>query len=648
MRKSIILAFLAVLLLFVMAIVAAVLGWSTSAFIFNNLAILLSFFTIIFVIRTYAIREWRLITQNQQDAKLMSDRVSKSIARFRKQLARSEKGTVAQEAILRDYQEKFNTLERRLNDLAIDLKFRVHQVAPADPNKIASGNYARSLPKMHKVLVINFDETLQTIINSNHPVVFDEEFFASDLWPDRPNSTQRLNLANYQAFLQLPSDISVEIMFHLDLPSEASRLFDKYNVVIILQAPNSKSKATILKILTELQHRPTKARVVFGTEMTWFKELDQGHFTNDHIREIYTQHTLLRHTARTDIRAYSNSDFDNSTIQEFELGLDTEVVAPKTSISERDHILFVKAPEGRSTKNNEAIYEIRRKIEEDLTLNHLNITVLAPPYSTTEYWDLLQRTRYLIFTSNGETFSYVLNDAKAAGTIAFFPDHMYENRSGNVIVDNYPGMPGRYMDVDDLLAQLRELETDSSFRAAHSKLGREYVEELFSLQSLTQNWSKIIRDESLNRHAILLLDTATAQTEMSLAKIAQTAIEHKCQYVLPYLNRLVNLPSEPRLRRGLQAKGIALVRDCFHLKGTSLYYRESTGPQRANGPKKLESTHIPKAELLKFWRILIRVNKLSRVVTNLPANHEVVQLLQQLTYRENSKFPYNNVVIEHI
>lgn len=476
------------------------------------------------------------------------------------------------------------------------------------------------------VLIINFDGSLQRIIDSDPDVIFDEAFFASEIWPDRPNSTQRLNLVNYQAFRSLREKIDLDIKFHLDLPTAVSQLFDNYSIVVVMQAPNEKSKASVNKILESIEGRPTRARVIFGTEVSWFADLERGNFTRDHIKAVYARHTLLRHTARTDVRAYRDEDLDNAVIQEFEIGIDCDLIKPRASISERNRILFVKAPEGRSTKNNAAVEQIISELEKIPALDPLKLTVLEPPYSTLDYWRLLQQSRYLVFTSAGETFSYVLNDAKAAGVIGFFPARMYENRSGAVVVDSYPNMPGRYASIPQLIETILELELDHSRLERKGVEQRRYVLQNFSVPKIAENWLNLFQDKPLNNNRILFLNLMDSQ--LTLDEALGLCEAYDCQFLLLYLNHGTgDLPDwgyswlDPN-------HGVSIIRDFAYQTGGQL--RRSRGddgnPVSDNTGTLLKN--ISAEETVRFWRILTRVNKIGNIVTNLNPNDTVIELIR--------------------
>lgn len=502
--------------------------------------------------------------------------------------------------------------------------------------------------RSHKpTLIVNFHFLIDQIIKTNPDANFDESFFASDLWPDRPNSGQRLSLVNYQAFRALAEKIEIHTIYHLELPEDVSRLFDNYSTVVILQAPNPAAKKTLNKILTDIQLRPTRARIIFGTEVTWFADLDAERFTRDQIKEIYTRHTLLRHTARTDLRAYADEKFDNAVIQEFEIGVDCDVVRPETPVAERKKVLFVRAPEGRQTKNNEGIDEIVAAIQDTPALCHLDVNILEPPYSTLDYWKLLQECRYLLFTSNGETFSYVLNDAKASGVISFFPARMYENRLSGSVVDSYPDTYGRYSSVSELIGYLIDLESNPEAVRKYSRLSRSYVVDNFSVPKVAENWLDVILDAPLNNRRVMFARLGTAG--WSLQEALERCRATGCNYLIPYLNYGIEEVPDTGYSWFDPESGVTIVKDFLYETSDTLRYTKGAHGKASRDQLGTPVARTPMDELLRFWRLLTRVNKIGEIYTNLHPSNEVLAVLRtDLTVRVNSKKPFAPIHIKHL
>lgn len=498
-----------------------------------------------------------------------------------------------------------------------------------------------------KTLFINCDPWLAKVLKNEPDASFEFDFFASAVWPNRPNSTFRLNLVNYQAIRHLSDEMDVRIIFHRDLPENMSEYFDNFTNVVIMQVRNEQAITAVKKILSALSERPTRARLIFGTELTWFAEMEKGNFTKDQLRKIYTEHTLLRHTAKTDVRAYADDEFENSIIQEFEIGIDTDVVKPQAPILERNRIIFVKAPEGRQTKNNEAVEQLMSAIGATPELAHLQPTTLQPPYSTTEYWDLLQESRYFVFTSMGETFSYVLNDARSIGTVSFFPTQMYENRSGSVVVDSYPDMAGRYTNETDLVEKLKYLEKNNERLLNQSRAARNHVLQNYSLPAVKNNWRSLLCDQPINNNSILFLDFSCRNYSMKDA--LELCKAYNCRYLLPYLNQGPSIRNEHGYSWYSEDYDVAVLRDFIYKFNDELKWTRSRDGRPAKGSTGKTVTKFPVREALRFWRVLTRVNKISEVITNVEATNDYMRTIStQLKVYGNSRQPFMPIAVKNL
>lgn len=481
-------------------------------------------------------------------------------------------------------------------------------------------------PARPSVLIVNFDEVLHSVLERDPGTSFDAEFFASDQWRNGPNSTQRLNFANLQAFRAISTSFDFRYMFHRNLPLDISSYFDVFDVVVVGQAPTPASKRSTQRIIAQLQNRATSAKVIFGTEMTWFKEQREEFFTPSAIRSVYTQHTLLRHTAKTDATAYRDPAYFNASIQEFELGLDCFTVEPAVPITQRDAITFVKGPEGRSTKNNDDIDRIRAKIDQSESLAALDQVIMEPPYTTTEYWGQLARTRYLVFTSLGETFSYVLNDAKSAGVVSYFPHTMYENHVSAFALDSYPDMPGRYVSVDSLIESMEHLERNPDRLAAESHRERAYVLRHFSLEKLASNWSDLFSGVDLNRERVLLVDLAARG--WTLEQAADRAAALGCRYLVPHLNRGLPAKAPSGYSAHYSSLGVTVVRDfVYEHAGEARHLRGRNGrPTKEISGRRFKGE--TEGEVLTFWKMLTRIYKIGELRVGSEVDDALVELFR--------------------
>lgn len=461
------------------------------------------------------------------------------------------------------------------------------------------------------VLVVNFDDILEWILSTNPDASFDRELFAADNWKARPNSTQRLNFANYQALRSISDQIRLQYVFYESLPDEVSEHFDLYDIVVINQAPSPNKKMVLQRIAEQLQERPTSAHVIFGTEMTWFREVRNKQLSLATVHSVYTNHTLLRHTAKTDAPAYQKRTFFNHAIQEFELAIDCSVIAPVKPVELRNAILYVKAPPGRQTKNNDAIDSIRARIAQSAALSSLDEIVMEPPYSTLQYWDALSRARYLVFTSLGETFSYVLNDAKAAGVVSLFPESMYESHFAHFAVDSYPDMPGRYSDTDSLIQILSAYESDLERLNVASIAERNYVLKRFSVERCASNWSSLLNGHDLNRESVLLVDLEARG--WSVEDALDKCVELGCRYFVPFQNTGTSSIDNTGYSKYYSSHDVSVIRDFTYLHESTL--RQFLGADRrpAQGESGSAFSGYPTLEALGFWKMLSRVYKIGTV-----------------------------------
>lgn len=497
------------------------------------------------------------------------------------------------------------------------------------------------------VLVVNFDDILEWILTTRPGASFDRKLFTEEHWKARPNSTQRLNLANFQALRAISGQIRLTYIFFESLPVEVSEYFDLFDVVVINQAPSPSKKMAVQRIVEGIQERPTSARLIFGTEMTWFREVRNRQLSLATVHSVYTNHTLLRHTAKTDGPAYLESSFFNHAIQEFELAIDCSVVKPATPVESRNAILYVKAPPGRQTKNNDSIDFIRERIAQSTALSSLDEIVMEPPYSTLQYWDVLSRARYLVFTSLGETFSYVLNDAKASGVVSLFPESMYESHVAHFAVDSYPDMPGRYTDTDSLLQILSDYESDLERLSAASRAERNYVLKNFSVERCASNWSSLLSGHDLNRESVLLVDLEARG--WSVEDALDKCVELGCRYFVPFQNAGTSSVRITGYSEYYPSHDVSLIRDFIYVHKSTL--RQLLGPNRrpAKGESGRAFRTYPRTEALSFWKMLSRVYKIGTVYYGAEVEDPLGSLLRsRLKIHGNIRDRYRSILLRSV
>ncbi|MCT8498562.1 hypothetical protein KZO84_05470 [Chromohalobacter canadensis] len=148
----------------------------------------------------------------------------------------------------------------------------------------------------------------------------------------------------------------------------------------------------------------------------------------------------------------------------------------------------------------------------------------------------MNETAFFVFTSNSETFSYCLNDAKAMGAITFFPVHMYTTNIRNeFVVESYPESGIKYSSINDLIDKMKALLNDKEAMELESNLSRAYVEEKFSVEAIAENWKEIFVSQRKNKEKILIVgDISTTFTKEDLDRYIK---QNGYKFVLCYMNK---------------------------------------------------------------------------------------------------------------
>ncbi len=345
------------------------------------------------------------------------------------------------------------------------------------------------------------DRLLEQGIDSDVPV----DFYASDHWAAKANSTDRLTVANYQAIRRLGDHHLVDLVHFRDAAPRLSEILHGYdNVVVnIISAPKV---AEFLCSLSRAEGYPSRtARLIFGTEMTPFRMLKQGAIGQREIDMLYYDNLLLRHTGKTDAPVYLDTEARRTSILEFPLGVDTKVLRADPS-TDRNLITFVKGPEGRTTKNNDAIDEIVGLLQAHRAYAQFEIHVVEPPYTSLEFWEVMRRSAFLVFTSRGETFSYVVNDAMSHGVVTFIRGEMFATKIPEFAADSYPDHAIRYSSYRDLMRLLDAHILDQNTWQAASIRARAGVERRFSIESVAAAWDRVLTCAPVPRRSLLIVD----------------------------------------------------------------------------------------------------------------------------------------------
>ncbi|WP_448217357.1 hypothetical protein [Endozoicomonas sp. 2B-B] len=388
--------------------------------------------------------------------------------------------------------------------------------------------------KKAKILSVYFDVIIKKIQTlGDNLSINDISFYNSSHWPPRANSTARLNIANYKALDMLSDKYEIEHYYCTSFDDNFKSALSNFDFVVIHQNASKNTFSIVRELLDFINNKKIKAKLIFGTEGTW--GTTKEFLTDENINDIYFAHLLLRHTAKTDREVYAANDHIRARVEEFELGIDTDVLSFGKDVKDRKYITFVKAPEGRVTKNNSAIDDIIEEIKKTSLAERFEIKVIAPPYSSKEYWDLMSETMFFVFVSNSETFSYCLNDAKSLGAITFYPNHMYCTKIGaRFVVDNYPALGRRYSSIGNLIKQMEKIASNEVLLNFESRLSREQVVNNFSIATVSKNWDLIFSERRYRKNKLFVFSDF-----MKIEDVVSYCKENNIDFALPYRNKSI-------------------------------------------------------------------------------------------------------------
>ncbi|MGP5573723.1 hypothetical protein ACTXN6_13790 [Corynebacterium casei] len=469
------------------------------------------------------------------------------------------------------------------------------------------------MTSVKSIAFVVHEQAAKKIIQANNVETDFLELLENSPWGSRPNSTTRLTLANLKAVQSLTNDFDINFIAADKFTEVMAQELKKYDLVVvnsIASAPSIRFTADLLKY--KRKQNGEFPKIIVGTEATWAAQIANGNITEDEYDLIYFGDGLLRHTARTDREIYTRPDVHKAAIQEFELGIDQSLFRNTTEPNKRKTITFVKAPEGRKTKNNESVDRIIDLLEQDERFNEFNIKVVEPPYAITDYWQILAETSYLIFTSLGETFSYALNDAKALGAVTFLPRQMYYSTVGRrFAVDGYPEIGIKYDGIDEIPSRILSIEGSSGDWQRASKESRDSCLDRFGLEKVTRNWRALFNGENLNDKSLYLVAQEDA---LSFDKIADNAALNSCDFAMSLQNagtsELIGKLSEYH-----QDTNVMMLAYYITSSETGLhrYIDISDGLVLANSSVPVEREDWAQSEA--FLQLICRTNKIGRIVT---------------------------------
>lgn len=481
---------------------------------------------------------------------------------------------------------------------------------------------------IQKVAFVVHEQAARKLIKSNEIDTNFLELVRKAPWGSRPNSTTRLTLANLKAIQSLNDEFEIkffaEDQFSEDLASELGQ----YDVIVVNSIASIPSIRFTVDLLTHRRSQNEYPKIIVGTEATWAAQIANGNITEEEYDLIYFGDCLLRHTARTDREIYTRPDVHEAAIQEFELGIDQDLFEETTELDKRKTITFVKAPEGRKTKNNESIAQILAMLQSDDRFNEFSINVVEPPYAITDYWEILGKSSYLIFTSLGETFSYALNDAKALGVVTFLPRQMYYSTIGRrFAVDGYPEIGYKYDQFEEITSKILEIEKEPGRWERESQKSKEVSIDRFGLDAVTRNWRSLFSGENLNSNSLYLV---SAEDELQFDEIVKAAKQHSCEFAMSIHNHGVD-----------QMMGRLSAKD-FQNNVTMLAYYLSMGKEGllrhidivdgfvlANNSIPVSREDMAQTE--SFLQLICRTNKIGRIVATNGAAEYAGESLSKLT-----------------
>lgn len=438
---------------------------------------------------------------------------------------------------------------------------------------------------------------------------FDFDFFASDFWPARPNSTSRLNLANYEAVNSLSDIFNVKNVYKESFDADVCSRIESVDFVVIHQTASKKSLDFVKDFIDFYKNKDRKFKIIFGTEHTWSKSFNDGSINEEELKFIYCENLLLRHTPKTDVNSYSLFNPQEMRIREFELGLVPDLFSFDSSQKD-DRIIFVKGPEGRVTKNNELIDDVIVALKNSQFLANFEIDIITPPYSSSEYWEKASKAKFLVFTSNSETFSYVLNDARALGVISFHPLHMYCTNFGFGVVENYVESPHKFFSIQNLIQQMEEIATSDIETNKHIKYSIDFAKKMFSLSTLSSNWRSLLLNDF--RHKKLFVYDKNSQLKSTDAAI-EFAEKNGYEYVICCKNSM-SLSIEPLFSKFDPERQVAHLSYFLTEKEGEIFRSTSLGPLNGvinNCGEQVVSENFD--EVLKFFLLITRLYKITHV-----------------------------------
>lgn len=457
---------------------------------------------------------------------------------------------------------------------------------------------------MDKTAVIYFDNVIYKAVGQDRNFAFDDKFYLSPDFLGRPNSTLRLNVVNYSALRNLSKSYPISL-FHYDEVKDSLRELMGYQQIVINTVAAVRTVECVEALLEEIESCDSPPTLIFGTEYSWTNNIRTGNVSAELVDKIYNEHLILRHTARTDRHLYEPDYGHQSKVQEFEIGIDIASMPEPVVIRERKNILFVAAPEGRTTKNNDEIELICDELEYRGIPETYPIQILRPPYTAAQYWEALKSARFLIFTSLGETFSYVLNDALAMGVVALRRPELFSTRTSRFGVDAYWEVGTRYTSVEQAVDQIEILNGDDDRLSSESQRSASLTAKRFDSSVVEDNWLRLLTRASLNIGNLLLIDVGRIGGGVEQAW--QIARDLDCAVVMAYMTRGLEADKVSSYSMPSRDRSQTLIPYCYVESNSGVRH---IGPNAKPG-KVAEG--ISTATVTDYMRLVVRTNSIRKI-----------------------------------
>jgi glycosyltransferase involved in cell wall biosynthesis len=328
--------------------------------------------------------------------------------------------------------------------------------------------------------------------------------------PARPNSTDKLTLANLMALQQVENDFEF-IHLHSGNENFAEDFFAtaiENDFIHLHVGPNAHSDFLVNFILENLQQlKDLRLRVVIGTEVTWKQKVDAGIFDEAKLVELMAfAYAVLGHTPKTHTYLYALDTESEMNFAEFPLGLlEAEPSATVDAVLESPKLLLgmILPQPGRVAKGEELHKQILELLDRDEIKKNWDVLVMNPPYTPQEFTDFAFGVDLMVNTSLGETFSYQIQEARALGTPVLHPTSTYMARRGEDFIECWPEFGLDFSNLDEIVSLLETFHESPQMLELESERQATLAREFFSLEALGNSFRKLYAQEPLGECQVI-------------------------------------------------------------------------------------------------------------------------------------------------